>query len=325
MTKQTTRKKYTKLCKTQTAYIENLLRDGMSNKHIAKELGISHQLVNYYRKLWQPTVKASKTERFKAHGPRIVTLDIETSPIEAHVWSLWKQNVGLNQIKRDWTVLSVAWKVLGVDTVHYADVSKEADVFNDMRLMGTIWQILDDADIIVAQNGKAFDQKKINARLIQLGFAPPAPYKVVDTLLMAKSVARFTSNKLEWLSGILTDIAKDKHNEFPGFDLWAECMNGNPLAWAAMKKYNLQDIPTCEAVYLKLRPWAPGHPNVAMYYDDEERRCPRCGDTNLILQDKPVYTQSGEYEHYRCGGCQGFSRGRYTLNSKAKRKAMLTQ
>ncbi len=31
---------------------------------------------------------------------KILVLDIETAPIVAHVWGLFDQNIGLNQIKR---------------------------------------------------------------------------------------------------------------------------------------------------------------------------------------------------------------------------------
>lgn len=256
-------------------------------------------------------------------GPVIRTLDIETSPIEGAVWSLWKQNVGLNQIRQDWSILSVAWKTLGVKRVHYEDTSAKEDVRDDRDLLDVIWEVLDTSDIIIAQNGVRFDVKKINARFIQAGMPPPRPYKVIDTLLMAKQVAAFTSNKLEWLASILTDTPKDSHRAFPGMELWNECLRGNPAAWKAMRKYNQKDIPSCEAVYLKLRPYYQGHPNLAMYYADDHRRCPKCG-SQQVKEAGRVYTQSGEYVSYQCTDCHGFSRGRYTVNSIAKRKAMLS-
>lgn len=256
-------------------------------------------------------------------GPIINTLDIETSPIEAAVWSLWKQNVGLNQIRKDWTILSFAHKRLGIKQVHYSDVSEKEDVRDDSDLLQEIWTVLDESDIVVAQNGQRFDNKKIVARFIQMGMPPPRPYKIVDTLLMAKQVAAFTSNKLDWMSQILTDVPKDHHRQFPGMELWNECLKGNPAAWRAMRKYNIADIPSCEQVYLKLRPYYVGHPNVAQYYDDEKRRCPKCGSTHVEAVGT-VFTQASEYTQYRCGSCFGYSRDRYTINSKSKRKALLS-
>lgn len=255
-------------------------------------------------------------------GPKIGTLDIETSPIVAYVWSLWKVNVGLNQILEDWSILSYCYKWLGEKKVHYDDVSGQADLRDDSKLLQGLWNFLDEADIVIAQNGIAFDVKKINARFIQAGMPPPSPYKVVDTMIEAKKVARFTSNKLEWLSAKLTETKKSAHKEFPGMELWVECLKDNPKAWKVMKKYNPIDVIGTEGVYLKLRPYIIGHPNVAIYDEDETMRCPNCGSSDVIKKGYR-FTQVGKYSRYQCNGCAAWSRGGYTENTPAKRKSML--
>jgi len=257
-------------------------------------------------------------------GPRIKTLDIETSPIVAYVWSLWKVNIGLNQIVKEWSILSYCVKDFGRKRVRYMDTSRKADPRDDYELLLALHAELSDCDIVIAQNGKRFDLKKINARFIEAGLLPVPPLKVIDTMLHAKEVAAFTSNKLEWLSKHLTDVPKYAHSEFPGMELWTECLKGNPKAWRVMKKYNCIDVPATEELYLKLRPYMIGHPNVAAYYDDDAIRCPRCASTSLDALDEPALTQTGEYTRYRCGGCGGFARSRYTQNSKAKRKSLLS-
>lgn len=260
-----------------------------------------------------------------SHGPTITTLDIETAPITAYVWGLFKVNVGLNQIIKDWSILSVAWKHLGVDEVHYQDTSGQDDVRDDHALLVVLWHILDEADFIIAQNGRRFDIKKINARFVEAGMPPPSPYRIIDTLEMAKDVAAFTSNKLDWLSQILAKgKEKDHHDEFPGMELWVQCLLGNPRAWAAMRKYNLADIPSCEEVYLKLRPYYSMHPNIAAHYDDDVMRCPRCASTDILPTGDVTRTNVSEYKRFNCTGCGGYSRSRYTLNSKAKRQALLS-
>lgn len=261
--------------------------------------------------------------KYPKRGPKIVTLDIETSPIVAYVWGTFKQNVGLNQIVSDWSIMSFAFKWLGQAKVHYSDCREKDNFRDDGELLHELWCVLDEADIVVAQNGRAFDVKKIQARFVQLGYQPPAPFRVVDTLEMAKQIARFTSNKQDWLSQILTDQAKEHHNEFPGMDLWVECLKGNLKAWRCMEKYNKQDVRGCEAMYLRMLPFYEGHPNVAAYYEDDVIRCPRCGSADMTEQEKPARTNTGEYRRYQCGGCTGYSRSRYTLNSKAKRQSLL--
>lgn len=257
-------------------------------------------------------------------GPRIKTLDIETSPIVAYVWSLWKVNIGLNHILKEWSILSYCVKDFGSKRLRYVDTSKMADPRDDSELLVKLHAELSDCDIVIAQNGKRFDLKKINARFIASGLPPVAPLKIIDTMLVAKDVAAFTSNKLEWLTKHLTDTPKYSHPEFPGIELWDQCLKGNPKAWRVMKKYNCIDVPGTEELYLKLRPYMVGHPNVAAYYDDDKTRCPRCASTNLQALKEKAYTQTGEYTRFKCADCGGFSRSRYTQNSKAKRLSLLS-
>lgn len=257
-------------------------------------------------------------------GLRIATLDIETTPILAYVWGLFKQFVGLNQIVQDWSILSFSYKWLDEKRVHhhYTGGRGVKKVRDDSELLKELWKVLDQADIIIAQNGVRFDVKKINARFIQAGMPPPSPYKVIDTMLAARSIAAFTSNKLAWLSEVLTNAPKDEHKNFPGFELWTECLADNPKAWAEMRKYNNQDIRATEEVYLKLRPYIIGHPNVAAYNDSNEVQCPKCGSIKL-QQRGWAYTQSGAYRRYSCA-CGGWARSRYTLNTIAKRRSLLS-
>jgi hypothetical protein len=42
-----------------------------------------------------------------------------------------------------------------------------------------------------------------------------------------------------------------------------------------MRKYNPKDVKGTEDVYLKLRPWIEGHPNLAIYNDDGRCRSAR--------------------------------------------------
>jgi hypothetical protein len=256
--------------------------------------------------------------------PVITLLDIETAPLGAHVWGLWDQTVGLNQIAQEWSILSYCGLPLDgrKKDMEYRDNRDAKDPRDDSMLLEALWLILDESDFIIAQNGKKFDSRKIQARLIAAGYPPPRPYQVIDTMLMAKEVAAFTSNKQEWLTKHLTSgNSKDSHKAFPGFELWRECLAGNPLAWKAMEKYNRQDVWSMRDLYLRLRPWAKTHPNVAIFAESDKPACPRCGDDRQFKQDGFLYTNAGKYERMHCGHCGGWSKGRYTRNTKEVRKA----
>lgn len=268
---------------------------------------------------------ATKQRGSNEHGPKVLLLDIETSPLESYHWGLWDQNISLSQINVEWTILSFAAKWLHAprNSVVYLDTFDQDDYRDDSELMARLWELLNEADFVIAQNGKRFDMKKIRARMVLMSFPPFSPVIVIDTLLIAKKVFGFTSNKLEWMADKLAVTKKRAHRKFPGFELWIECLAGNKLAHKEMRLYNIDDILSMEEVYLALRPWAEGHPNLAAFYpDDGKTRCPKCASEDLTKRGF-VYTNVGKYQRFCCEHCGGWARSRYTVNSKEQRQTLL--
>jgi DNA polymerase elongation subunit (family B) len=256
-----------------------------------------------------------------SQGPKILIFDIETSPIIAHVWSIWEQNVGLNQIKADWHVLSWAAKWFGEKKVMYQDQRNAKNVEDDKKLLQGIWKLLDEADIVITQNGKSFDSKKLNARFVLNGMKPPRSYKHIDTREIAKRHFGFTSNKLEYMTDKLcTKYKKLKTKKFQGFELWKECLAGNLAAWKEMEKYNKYDVLSLEELYTKLIPW-DGTVNFALYTDEETAVC-ACGGTNFV-RNGYCYTSAGKYQRFQCGDCGRESRSNANEFSKLKRESLL--
>lgn len=243
-------------------------------------------------------------------------LDIETSPILAHVWSLWEQNVGLNQISKDWHILSVSAKWRGQKEVFYFDQRNEKDISNDSNLLKKLSKLINEADVIVGHNLDKFDIKKINARLILNGLQPLNIVQQVDTLKLAKKKFAFTSNRLEYLtSKLCTKYKKSSHKKFSGFELWLGCLAGDLKAWKEMEKYNKLDVLSLEELYEKLLKFHdPVHRR--SYNDSIDNQC-ECGSN---LQKWGVYvTKSGRYQKYRCNECGKCYKGNENLLSKDKR------
>jgi hypothetical protein len=234
--------------------------------------------------------------------PKVLFLDIETMPILASVWGLWDNNVPLNMIERDWSVIAWAAKWQGQSKIYYKDNRKSKDLENDKELLKDIWKLMDEADIIIGQNSNKFDLKKLNARFILNGMKPPSSYKKIDTLVLAKRYFAFTSNKLEYLSkNLFPKNAKSSHKQFPGFDLWKECLKGNIKAWNEMRSYNKQDVIALENLYNKLAPWDSSAPNFNLYHNDFHNKC-NCGSVNL-KKNGFKYKQFGKYQRYSCHDC----------------------
>lgn len=255
---------------------------------------------------------------------KILILDIETAPNAGFVWGLWKQNVGLNQLISEWYILSWCAKWLGQNKAVYMDGRGQKDVSNDVHMLQELWYMLNNADIVVAHNAVRFDVKKINARFFAAGMNPPSPYKIVDTLLIAKAKFAFTSNKLEYLTKKFNKCyTKLSHGKYPGQELWTQVMLDNLDAWHEMQEYNVYDVYALEELYIKLRTWDDRHPNVNVYVADETVRCVVCGSDDLSSRGY-YHTNSGKYNRLRCNHCGKWNRTRYTINTTEKRKSLLT-
>jgi len=288
--------------------------------------GLSQRVVSSLTNVPKSTIADWAVESYtqaeqSEEGPKILVLDIETNFLRSATWALFKQNVGLNQILNDWYIIGFAAKWLGEDEIFYADKRDSWQNENDYQLCDQMWRLIDEADIVVAHNGRKFDMKKINARLLHHNFKPPRPVKVVDTLEIAKRHFAFTSNKLEYLTDKFCKVyKKSKHGQFPGFELWSQCMSGNPDAWEELEEYNIKDILSLEELYLRLRAWDNKHPNLNVYYQDNLIRC-NCGSENL--EHSGYWTTNlSKFDQFTCQECGAHVRGRVNLLSKDKQKSL---
>jgi hypothetical protein len=248
---------------------------------------------------------------------KIGTLDIETAPLDADIWALFDQNIGINQLNREWSILAFCFKPLGKKP-EYLDCRGQDDIRDDSKLLHRLWEILDEYDMVIAQNGKSFDLKKIRARMVMHGMPPYSPVRVLDTKIMAKREFGFTSNRLEWMSQYLTRTKKSIHNKYPGHTLWKACDADVPQAWEEMQAYNIRDVLATEELYLCLRPWYGAHHNTTVYSDGTAPACPHCG-SEKVKEAGYSYLASGKFIRYQCGNCGAWSRSRKNLLPKEKR------
>lgn len=257
----------------------------------------------------------------KNNKPKILIFDIETAPIIGHVWSLWKNDLGLNQIKSDWHLLSFAAKWLDKKEIIYADQRNAKNIENDKELLKKLWKLLDEADVVIGQNSKAFDHKKVNARFILHNMPPPSSYKIIDTRIIAKKHFAFTSNSLEYMTKYLDTKYKKLvgRKNFPGFNLWTECLKGNKAAFKEMEKYNKLDVLSTEKLYQKLIVWDSSI-NFNVYSDDTDHTC-SCG-SKKFHKIGYGYTSTGKFQRFRCNSCGKESRSRINLLSKDKRQSL---
>lgn len=249
--------------------------------------------------------------------PKILTLDIETSPIVAYTWGpKWETSI-IESIEES-KVLSFSAKWLDgkITTKAICDYKgyKKGDL-NDYNLMVELRDLLDEADVIVTQNGRKFDIRVINARFIYHNLTPPAPYKHIDTLTEAKRYLKLSSYSLDDMCAYFGIGTKLKHE---GFSLWKKCMEGQKTAWKTMKKYNKHDIVLTEQLYLRLRPYMVTHPNFSTY--DDRESCPKCGSHHIQHRGYARNTTT-VYQRAQCQSCGGWFRTGKNLQKLEHKRA----
>lgn len=314
--------------------IYELHLQGLSSRKICHELGWSRSkksTVNYIlADIRKGKLNYSKSElTLKTKMPKILFFDIETSALMSEHFGLFKQNIGLSQIARDWSVLSWSAKWMHEDEIMYMDIRDQFDgsadsILNqpdDTEMLKVIWKLMDEADILVGQNNIKFDNKRLNARFIQNGMQPYSPVKNIDTLLIAKKHFGFTSNKLAYMTDKLcTKYKKLDHGKFAGMELWLQCVRGNKEAWDEMEEYNKYDVLSLEELTMKLAPWSNTLPNLDLYHNTDENLC-FCGNTEWEHAGFS-YTGLSKFHVHKCTECGHHKRDRVNLHSKDKMKTL---
>lgn len=229
---------------------------------------------------------------------KILTIDIETRPNLAYVWGLWDQNIGLNQLEEVGSVISWAAKWHGTKKIHFASDYHDGHE----TMLEKVWDLLDEADVVIGYNTKNFDIKHLNREFVLAGMSPPSPWVDIDLIHVVRQNFKFSSNRLQHVA---TELGLGGKVDNGGFDLWVACMKMDDIApWNMMMKYNKQDVVLTEKLYDRLLPWIKNHPHRGLYGGDK-LACPRCGSTDNISRGY-YKTKTGRYRLAQCKDCGGY-------------------
>ena len=258
---------------------------------------------------------------------RVLEFDIETAPNLAYLWGFFNQNVAVNQIVEVGYTLCWAARWEGDSEVLFAGVHTHS--MQDM--LQQMWDLLDEADVVIHYNGKKFDVPTLNKEFVKHGMPPPSPYQQIDLFHVVRREFRFERNGMDFVCEQLGIPGKIQHK---GMELWDECMDTLKFqekgiempeyvekAWRLMKRYNVQDVKMLRHLYKRLLPWIKNHPNRALWMPPSDKpKCPNCGSTKLRFKS---YKQSLTltYKQYQCKNCGSYPRERYA--EKTGRKDVL--
>lgn len=236
---------------------------------------------------------------------KILLIDIETAPNLGYTWEKYDTDVIEFLKERYMLCFTAKWlgnpKLITYALPDFPNYIKDKE--SDKELVMKLWELINEADIVIGHNVNNFDLKVANARFIVNGLLPPSPSRIIDTLKEAKKRFKFTSNKLNDISQVLGLGEKLKHS---GFSLWLGCMSGQDKAWKKMKQYNRMDVVLLEKLYLKLRPWMEAHPTLVA--GEEKSNCPACASSNTQKRGFSV-AKTLKYQRYQCTSCGHWFKG----------------
>jgi predicted nucleic-acid-binding Zn-ribbon protein len=253
--------------------------------------------------------------------PKILILDIETARMIVGVWKLgYKEHIGPEQVIKDWFILGWAAKWLFDAKIMRDFVTpEEAKERDDKRICISLWSLLDEADIVITHNGLKFDIPKVSTRFLLNGLPPFSSIQQVDTYKVFVKQFGVSSNSLNYIAQIMLHREKVKTS----YNLWIECENSVPEALAFMEEYCVADVCLEEEVYVAVRGWIKGHPNLGVLVSTEHPVCPNCGGDSFTEGGSYYTTQQNAYTSVRCDSCGAVNRTKKTIITTEQRKNML--
>ncbi len=230
--------------------------------------------------------------------------DIETSFCEGFFWRPGsKQTIRPDQILDYAKIICISWKWEGKDKLHnlHWGLAEQCD----KKLLAKFIEQLNKADEIVAHNGDRFDIKWIRARAAYHNLEMRPFYRSIDTYKVSKSLFALPSYTLASIAKYFKLPAKKDPG---GLQTWIDIIiHKKRSALKTMVWYCNGDITTLEAVYQKLRKYAPHKFHYAVQAGEERFHCPEC--MALGRWNKTYTTKGGTIKHYM--KCRDAACGQY--------------
>lgn len=229
--------------------------------------------------------------------PRVLTIDIETSPNVVYAWGLYDQNIAASQVIEPSRVLCFAAKWLGEPVEFRSEFHHGREA-----MLASAWDMLNEADIVVGYNHVRFDLLHLNREFLVAGYGPPSPFQNVDLYQVNRRRFKFASNKL----GYVTErLGLDTKLETGGQSLWTRVLANDPDAWELFREYNETDVVITEALFDRMRAWLQ-LPHIGLW-SGELSNCYACDSANLEPAGT-VVSKTHAWPKVVCDDCGTFNR-----------------
>jgi DNA polymerase elongation subunit (family B) len=183
--------------------------------------------------------------------PRLLIYDLETSRAEFKRFWTGKQFLSHKDMKKEPSIISVAWKWFGEDNVKTLVWDSK---HSDKKLLKEFLKEYNKADLIIGVNNNSFDNRWINARAAKYGLDVNVYVKSFDLMRQAKSAFRLPSYSMDFMTKYFGLSNKLNHE---GILMWDMVEDGTAKEQKEylqkMVDYNIGDIVATEDLFVHLR------------------------------------------------------------------------
>jgi len=214
---------------------------------------------------------------------KILLFDIETTNLKADFGNM----------------LCIGYKWYGKPRVYVPSIMDyegwESDVTDDSSLVADFLRVYEEADMVVSYFGKGFDNKFLNAKLLeyQLGILPNTPH--VDLYFTVKANLALSRKSLQNV-GYHLSLSNEK-TPVEG-KIWRQAQVGKPSAIKYVIKHCRADVLILEEAYTRLRPLVRTHPRVRGCGP-----CRSCGSTHVQRRGVALTALLGPRVRVQCQSC----------------------
>lgn len=276
----------------------------------------------------------------------LLEYDIETEPLQAHIWRPGEQVVRHSQLVKghdNYNILTISYKWFGDDKIYTLD-------YTDPNMLSKFDSVISKADVTIGKNSDSFDVKHINTQRMLNGL-PPLPQWTDTADDLEKQLRKyfvFPSQSLDYISQLLgyggkekmefqdwidisnykrvTDLGKvtkskrtlDKTCLLFFKDTYRNLVKRGKTALKKMIYYNQKDVQDTDAVLKRILPYIKLKHNAASVKDGVG--CTTCGSTQII-PTKIITKGQTRYQQFECiehNGYAGRASLRYDKNRNKK-------
>ena len=245
---------------------------------------------------------------------KILVYDIETSRTTAKVWWTGKQYVNHKSLKSEPAIISISWKWLGEDKIFALTWDKN---HCDKAMLKEFLVEYNCADMIIGQNNDRFDNRWVNARAMKHNLDINTFVKSFDIMKQTKRLFRLPSYSMDYITKYLNVENKLVHE---GLHMWDMIEDGSEEEQKEylqkMIDYNIGDIVSTEAMYVRLRKYMGHKVHFGTLYGGEKWTSPSDGSRDVFMVH-PTATPAGTLQYIMKSNTDGVT---YKISNSTYKK-----